>query len=1346
MSQHEATSSSENFEMTSNAAFPHAPWQFDWKSPQFHTLRSSPTSTTKTTTSTTTNEPILGHAAARIQLSRDLPVLYNSDTSSDNNQEYMLTVTLQGNGRDLDLQVWRQPQSTASTSTTRRHKQAPAVQLSLLATRSLQWPTIADDDKNHKPSTLSAVGLARKPPANALTSWTDALDVLHWLSLDRSSEITPVQRDWLQHLQRRQQQQEQAQQQMNDNNTDKDEPDEGALLLLLLDTHHVLYAYTVRNIWRAETNYNNQNDHLAAFLLGDDLLQTVQTRLWPLTQPWQQTRLRDWEDPLERTRDGPSAAAFGTTPITTTQQPIMCAVADLWCLGRGAVCTFVSLRTLEPVRHVHVPFGPQALYPWHWNGWIFVLVVGAHHEMCAIRVDAGMEHDLVAGEAPTLFQPTTTTTTTSTEPLLHVGRFQILPVAGPVDNARSLRMLIGSTGIHCAAVYQSEGNSSEEQIVEVVQYKFGSIDTLPQDRPEMVDIYGSYRPPNLTEAGLPVLKLHRDTVVATLTTKLKVNPWCFTRHGWGLLGLGRELYWIGWQGQRKAVAYCHHVATLSDDDESPPVVEAIQSLEPWKHGVPDSASSVDITTGSSFRDDTKDDSGHKEILDVDSLILDAMESISALNYRSSASPPASPLRRFRKALTQKEKSERLLRQCSSWTRLVTAETSPDRLDFVEPVVSIRYKGSHHVLTMRQVDFHHAEEAPFDLILAWLAHHKDFFTAASLSLELLQDRSSLRHLWESYGKISAGTEDDGYAVLDGLLDGVADASLFDNKRQPDSAPNANVGKLAGMTINCLTRGGFPMSTTLEHFLLRDKHYDASRAALTLVATAACCLSDDEDSVALAMGADYQKTSQDKSDNDAILWPVRSLLNVGIARDMLGTILILLNATIPDTLRNRKSSDLASAIEPSLSLCKSLVSLIVGSSPEAPELLLSLTDEQTRVPYFNSLDHKTQLELSLVRVREKDSPMLFQPPVRNWVLSQLQDCLATEGSAQSVNVYEKTPDRWLQELVMSCLRNADCSLEDVVATSMPADETGNVASFEAYCTIVERGRDLVLSSKGTFGIDFDLVIGVLLVLERRGIEWRKGAIVSCQHLLNAACHFAGRRSQRETVAPLNAPTLMRQCFLAGNVQAGANLIGGFNGLVLGCCNVLVDVAGLDIDAAEKFLLGDILSIDGQTTPLSGFAVNEAHFEILWLLREHTLRVQNYGDFAISTTRGRVDPVRAARVCLRAWWRVCLTTEGSSQWLVQWLQDQLEMEDNRSQHRLACAALLRALIWPSEGKRDVEPSKFLASSLRIPNSFLTQLALSACGLVEAIPPEFLELPMAAPPASGMKSSTSIGASGTL
>ena len=612
-------------------------------------------------------------------------------------------------------------------------------------------------------------------------------------------------------------------------------------------------------------------------------------------------------------------------------------------------------------------------------------------------------------------------------------------------------------------------------------------------------------------------------------------------------------------------------------------------------------------------------------------------------------------------------------------------------------------------------------------MSWLAHHEDYFTAASLALDLLQDRSSLKHLWESYGKIRVD-QDRGCAVLEGLLEGVSQVIVDDKKRgfPLPASTNKTLIRLADMAIDCLTKGGHPMSSTLERFVLSDVHFNASRAALMFVATAACTLSDDPGKVADAMGKEFAKTSLEDVDHEAVLWPVRALLNVGIARDILNVVLLLLNAAIPDTLRNRKASDLASAREPSLSLCKALVSLIVSSSSDAAELLLGLIDEQSRVIYWSSLNHETQLELSMVRIQDDSSPLLMQPVVRNWILSQLQDSLATEGSAQTVNVSDKTPHGWLQELVVASLRNAKCSLEEAQPGATLTGVDSLSSGFDSYCKTVEKAREVILSSKGKFCVDFDLLIGSLLVLERRELEWWKRARLSTQSLLNAACHFAGRRSKTETIAPLNAPALMRQCFLAGNVQAGANLIGGFNGLVMECCYILVVTVGLEMDEAEKFLVAENIPRVTQPKKTSKFAPGEPHFELLWLLRENVLQIRRYGDFATSPGRGRIDPIAAARVCLRTWWRITRDTKEATSWLVRWLQDQLEIMDNRSCHRLACAALLRALIWPSDASDAVQsdPSALLASYLGLPNYFITQLSLSACGLVESVPKKYIEM----------------------
>eukprot|EP00977_Amphora_coffeiformis_P002884 scaffold539_cov144-Amphora_coffeaeformis.AAC.3 len=1248
----------------SNDAFPHPPWQFAWKSPQWHELDTEQPEKPPATP--------LNHAAARIQIPRDVPleVATNSAENSGNDDEYVLTVTLAtghfGQGTDIQLQIWKQPQPNDSDTTTTNNLHAPPANVSLLASRSLQWPatsmiqTTEKERKQQQPrddgtsgSSLVALSLARRPPPDALAEWTDALDVLHWLSLDRTTGLTAIQREWLNHLQQPPpppgdddgQVEGSPQEQTEDTTTS------GELLLLCLDTHRVLHVYKMYDVWQTPAPDPDDEGGMAALMFGVDLLAQVQSRILPLTQPWQQLRLNTREDPFFRTRDGPSAAAFGTHQ----QHPKhLVAVADVLCIAggsskkkakQGGFCTFISLRTLEEVRTVYLPYSPMHLYPWNWQGWIFLLCIGPDQEICAIRVDAATETTVPTGGVPSLFQiPPATVESPLSRPLLNIGRFQVVPVVWPRfkeddDDTVQLKMIVGSMGIHCVGVYQRRDE------VQVVQYAFGATNTLPDDRPEVTALYGKYRPPGLTAAGLPAFLLRPETVVAkfSVTPTQAKSLWCYTREGWGLMGLGRQVYWIGWHGQRQTAAFCKHMATLPEDD-FPPLVEIVQPLDPLRNGViskelpdPPSTFSAGATGGAESAERSSD---------VDSLILDAVESISALNYRAANSPPVSPLRKLSKTISQEEKSKRLLRQCSNWTRLEGFKDSNQQLNNAQAVVSISGKTSQYVLTIRQVDLNYAEEVPFDLVLSWLAHHEDYFTAASLALDLLQDESSLRHLWESYGKIRID-QDDSFAVLEGLLEGISPVIVDDKKRKGAPSPvNRTLIRLADMTIGCLTKGGHRMSSTLEHFVSSDVHFNASRAALMFVATAACTLSDDPETVVDAMGKGYTKTSHEDVDHEAVLWPIRALLNVGVARDMLSVVLLLLNAAIPDTLRNRKASDLVSAPEPSLSLCKALVSLIVGTSSDAAELLLALIDEQSRVLYWNSLTHETQLELSLVRIRGDLSPMLMQPAVRNWVLAQLQECLATEGSAQTAN--------------------------------------------------------------------------------RRELEWWEGARLSTQSLLNAACHFAGRRSRRETIAPLNAPALMRQCFLAGNVQAGANLIGGFNGLVMECCYVLVATVGLEMDEAEKFLVADSLPEVAQLKSTSKFAPFEPHYEVLWLLREHVLQIRQYGDFVASSARGRVDPIAAARACLRTWWRITRDRKEATPWLVRWLQDQLEITDNRSRHRLACAALLRALIWPSDTSDAAksDPSILLASYLSLPNYFITQLSLSACGLVEAVPQKFLEL----------------------
>ena len=305
----------------------------------------------------------------------------------------------------------------------------------------------------------------------------------------------------------------------------------------------------------------------------------------------------------------------------------------------------------------------------------------------------------------------------------------------------------------------------------------------------------------------------------------------------------------------------------------------------------------------------------------------------------------------------------------------------------------------------------------------------------------------------------------------------------------------------------------------------------------------------------------------------MWPVRCLLRVGVARDTLITALLLLNVTVPDELRRRKRGAIGVSPRPSMGLCTTLVSLIVASSPEAAGLLLGLVDEQSRVPYWESLDHDTQLELALVEINDR-YPMLRQPEIRGWALQRLQDCLLAEESASSTYVYENTPTPWLQRLTVASLCNGGCTLDGlrqtILASEHENEDRDDAFAQKDYRSQILRVQRAVVSSPGSGGVDFDILIVALLILELRGEIWWEDSDVPSQSLLNGTCFVAGRRSSEEPLFTLDGPTLMSQCFLAGNVQAGANLVGGRNGFVLECCDILIPLCWIGNGRGRRLLV--------------------------------------------------------------------------------------------------------------------------------------------------------------------------------
>ena len=104
-------------------------------------------------------------------------------------------------------------------------------------------------------------------------------------------------------------------------------------------------------------------------------------------------------------------------------------------------------------------------------------------------------------------------------------------------------------------------------------------------------------------------------------------------------------------------------------------------------------------------------------------------------------------------------------------------------------------------------------------------------------------------------------------------------------------------LADMAVGCLIQGAYAMLPTLRLFLEEDNHYDATCTSLMLPATTACVLSIDSEAVSATMGEGYNINVKSSPSGEDLVWLLRCLLRVGVARDSLKDTLMLLNAIVP-----------------------------------------------------------------------------------------------------------------------------------------------------------------------------------------------------------------------------------------------------------------------------------------------------------------------------------------------------------------------------------------------------------------------------------------------------------------
>jgi hypothetical protein len=1015
-------------------------------------------------------------------------------------------------------------------------------------------------------------------------------------------------------------------------------------------------------------------------------------------------------------------------------------------LETGGFITFVDLQHSSESRTMYLPFSPKSIYPVFWGEMALVIVLSDETTLTncaaralAIRIDTSDKNFVDCGFNPALpRQHDVSNFSVADETIRKTGtcdvrRFTLIPIVLPVED----QFLAAGTSV--IAVSGSSLTVSPPNIV-LIYFSQQNQDTynaaVTLNEFQCFDLLG----PN-EDVGF---SKNKDHVVVIRTTQgvgrtariphlvmeaAKSTCWSRGFQGCSLLRLASCRYFICWDGASDDTGA--FVQELMSDEEGIDLVSRPSSILPLH--VPRAGKSLisdELYVETSVEEPSERDVGlpftgaensegvfvpqpGTTTMITDEIVIDALDSISSLSYRGAESI-FSPRRTAKAKRTQRlsytEKSERLVKDLNSWSVL---DNSKENRAIFEPQVPVllEFTGKSVLqlsLRLRFVNNGHA--TPFQQVLGWLCQSEDYYAAACIALGLLRDTETLQYLRSQQSMAGGNVEcSDSEGLLDGIVPLYPLGSLSMRPR-----PSA-ITQVADMAIGCLAKGGLSMSAALDAFLVRNSDYNPSRAVLMLVAIATRCVSREESIVSLAMGNGY--TLSDLSDPGDLLWPVRSLLRVGVARNLLAQVIVLVNAAMPDELRCRETSENVASSKPPISLCKALIADILASSPGAAPLLLGLIDEETRKRFWDSLSGEIRLQFSLVNVQE-NCPLLRQADVRNWALESLDDCIRKEAPPSAIDLSNQMPTEWLQRLCEACLSNGHCEYGRILTFGVDNSEVDDDEGTNRYISEFENAVEALKASPASGGLDFDLIIPALLILEQREMTWNEEAVITTQRLLDASCYLAGRPGP--TLFSLDASRLMQQCAAADNVAAAAFLAGGKNGLVLSCCDILVR-QGLDMDQAENFLVSGsatvLASRRGDTS--DPFEVTNRHHAVLWLLTEHVLSVRTFGEFSPSYRRGKVDPVFAARVCLRTWLFLSKSKQ-STPWLVGWLRKRLQMSDEQtSSKRLSCAALTRALMWPT-GPDEAET---LATTLGVENIFLIQLALSCQGLMESVPPAMAE-----------------------